>query len=137
MLFFIPIKYSFDLFLPSFYYDFYIVLLCLFLILLTIAFVIFVFIYLLNKRFWLSSQTQTVYECGFLPFEEARVRFEPKFYMVALSFIIFDLEICFIFPWLLVFHFMGFIFLFFFIVFLLLVLFGIIYEYKNGIFDWN
>jgi len=90
-----------------------------------------------NNRFWNISQMQSIYECGFLPFEEARVRFEPKFYMVALSFIIFDLEICFVFPWLLVFQFLHVYFFVLFFIFLLLILFGIVYEWKNGIFDWN
>jgi NADH:ubiquinone oxidoreductase subunit 3 (subunit A) len=138
MVYFLPTNYYLHLHMtPMFYYEFYLLLFFFCLILILLAFFIFILIQIFNTRFWQNSQTQSIYECGFLPFEEARVRFEPKFYMIALSFIIFDLEICFIFPWLLVFSNTAEIFFLYFFVFLLLVLFGILYEWKNGIFDWN
>jgi len=136
-MFFIKTKVSLFQFKQTFYFDNYRVLLILLLVLILIGIIIFFSVNILNTRFWTITQMQSIYECGFLPFEEARVRFEPKFYMVALSFTIFDLEICFIFPWLLIFNHISMLCFLLFFLFLLLILVGIFYEWKMGIFDWS
>ena len=78
------------------------------------------------------------YECGFNPFSDSRVKFEIRFYLVGILFIIFDLEITFLFPWLLVviddLTFLNGIGMF---VFILSLLLGFIYELAKGALDWE
>ena len=79
----------------------------------------------------------SVYECGFNPFEDTRSRFEVRFYIVAILFIIFDLEIVFLFPWVIVLNllpFYGFLIIFLFIIILLV---GFIYEWFKGALEWE
>ena len=79
----------------------------------------------------------STYECGFDPFDESRSRFEVKFYLVAILFIIFDLEIVFLFPWAIAFKDLG-LFGFLSMMFFLLVLtIGFVYEWMEGALDWN
>jgi NADH-quinone oxidoreductase subunit A len=77
------------------------------------------------------------YECGVPPTGDARHRFSVQFYLVAMVFILFDVEIVFLYPWAIIFHqlrMFGFIEM---LLFLLLVLPGFIYLWKKGIFDWS
>ena len=77
------------------------------------------------------------YECGVPPTGDARHRFSVKFYLVAMVFILFDVEIVFLYPWAVVFHqlrMFGFIEM---LLFLLLVLPGFIYLWKKGVFNWS
>lgn len=77
------------------------------------------------------------YECGFDPFDDARNTFDVRFYLVAILFIIFDLEIAFLFPWSIS---LSYITLFGFwtmIVFLLILTIGFVYEWKKGALDWE
>ena len=79
----------------------------------------------------------SAYECGFEPFEDSRMEFDVRFYLVAILFIIFDLEIAFLFPWAIS---LGSIGLFGFIsmmVFLSILTVGFIYEWKKGALDWD
>ena len=79
----------------------------------------------------------SAYECGFDPFDDSRTRFEVKFYLVAILFIIFDLEIIFLFPWAIAFDEIG-LFGFLSMMFFLLVLtIGFVYEWMKGALDWN
>ena len=79
----------------------------------------------------------SAYECGFNPFEDARNKFDVRFYVVAILFIIFDLEIIFLFPWAVAFKEIG-IFGFWSMMFFLFVLtVGFIYEWLKGALDWN
>ena len=78
----------------------------------------------------------SAYECGFDPFEDARLKFEIHFYLIAILFIIFDLEIAFLFPWAICFSVLGlgsFISMF---LFLLLLGLGFIFEWRQGALDW-
>lgn len=78
----------------------------------------------------------TIYECGFTPFEDARIKFEVKYFLVAILFIIFDLEISFLFPWSIIvnkFISFGFFVLF---IFLFVLTLGFIYEWFFGALDW-
>ena len=79
----------------------------------------------------------STYECGFDPFEDTRNTFDVRFYLVAILFIIFDLEIAFLFPWASI---LGNILMFGFwsmMIFLLLLTVGFIYEWKKGALEWE
>ena len=79
----------------------------------------------------------TAYECGFNPYNDARKVFDVKFYLVAILFIIFDLEVAFLFPWALTLnktmHF-GFWSM---MVFLIILTIGFLYEWRKGALDWS
>ena len=83
------------------------------------------------------AEKNSTYECGFEPFDDSRGRFEVKFYLVAILFIIFDLEVTFLFPWAVSLGNIG-LFGFWSMMFFLLVLtFGFIYEWKKGALEWE
>ena len=77
------------------------------------------------------------YECGFEAFEDARMRFDVRYYLLAIIFIIFDLEIAFLFPWAVVFQKIGLIALIEMALFLLLLVVGFAYVWKNGALEWE
>lgn len=77
------------------------------------------------------------YECGFEPFENARMQFDVRFYLVAILFIIFDLEIAFLLPWSVVFTNLGFDVFIGMFLFLLILTVGFIYEWKKGALEWE
>jgi NADH-quinone oxidoreductase subunit A len=90
----------------------------------------------------LGPKTPTVeklspYECGFLPFEDARLKFDVRYYLLAILFIVFDLEIAFVFPWALVFRELGVFGLIEMGVFLALLFIGFIYVWKRGALEWE
>ena len=71
----------------------------------------------------------SVYECGFEPFEDTRVKFDIKFYIVSILFILFDMEIVFLFPWTLLAFKLGFLSFFVLFCFLLILFIGFFYEW--------
>lgn len=77
------------------------------------------------------------YECGFNPFEDAREPFEIQFYLVAILFIIFDLEISFLIPWIIVFRFCGIFSFSIVLVFLVILTIGFVYELYKGALQWT
>jgi NADH-quinone oxidoreductase subunit A len=77
------------------------------------------------------------YECGFAAFEDARMRFDVRYYLVAILFVVFDLEIAFVFPWALVFRQLGVFGLVEMGIFLGLLLFGFVYAWKKGALEWE
>ena len=77
------------------------------------------------------------YECGFEAFEDARVKFDVRYYLVAILFIIFDLEIAFLFPWAIVFGDIGNFGFFSMVIFLLILVIGFIYEWRKGALEWD
>lgn len=79
----------------------------------------------------------SAYECGFHPFQDTRINFDVKFYLVAILFIIFDLEIIFLFPWSLLLKKIGFFSYLTMIIFVLILLIGFYYEWKKGGLDWE
>ena len=84
-----------------------------------------------------DSEKLSAYECGFEAFDDARGRFDVRFYLVAILFIIFDLEVAFLFPWAISLGKIG-IFGFWSMMFFLLVLtIGFIYEWKKGALEWE
>lgn len=79
----------------------------------------------------------TPYECGFEAFEDARMRFDVRYYLLAILFIIFDLEIAFLFPWAVVFKQLGLVGLTEMATFLLLLVVGFAYVWKKGALEWE
>ncbi len=77
------------------------------------------------------------YECGFEAFEDARMKFDVRYYLVAILFIIFDLEIAFLFPWAVVLDEIGLAGFAAMGIFLLILVVGFIYEWKKGALEWE
>ena len=77
------------------------------------------------------------YECGFEAFEDARMKFDVRYYLVAILFILFDLEIAFLFPWAVVLQDVGFLGFVAMMVFLAILVVGFIYEWKKGALEWE
>ncbi|OQW93327.1 MAG: NADH-quinone oxidoreductase subunit A [Beggiatoa sp. IS2] len=77
------------------------------------------------------------YECGFEAFEDARMKFDVRYYLVAILFIIFDLEIAFLFPWAVVFKDIGLFGFAAMMLFLAILVVGFIYEWKKGALEWE
>lgn len=84
-----------------------------------------------------GSEKLSPYECGFEAFEDARMKFDVRYYLVAILFIIFDLEIAFLFPWAVVLDELGWHALASMSVFLALLVVGFIYEWKKGALEWD
>lgn len=84
-----------------------------------------------------NSEKLSIYECGFSPFEDSRGRFEVRFYIVAILFMIFDLEIVFLFPWIIIFNNISYIMFLTMIIFLLILFIGFFYELFKGALDWD
>jgi NADH-quinone oxidoreductase subunit A len=84
-----------------------------------------------------DSEKLSPYECGFAPFEDARRRFDVRFYLVAILFIIFDLEIAFLFPWAAAFRDIGSFGFWSMMVFLGILTVGFIYEWRKGALEWE
>ncbi len=84
-----------------------------------------------------DSEKDSPYECGFEAFEDARMKFDVRFYLVAILFIIFDLEIAFLFPWAVVLDKIGVVGLAAMTVFLAILVVGFIYEWKKGALEWE
>nr|YP_009647092.1 NADH dehydrogenase subunit 3 [Chloroparvula japonica]QBX98771.1 NADH dehydrogenase subunit 3 [Chloroparvula japonica] len=79
----------------------------------------------------------SAYECGFDPFDDARGRFDIRFYLVAILFIIFDLEVMFLFPWAMVLNQLNMFGFWTMIAFLLILTVGFVYEWCKGALDWE
>jgi NADH-quinone oxidoreductase subunit A len=77
------------------------------------------------------------YECGFEPFEDARIRFDVRYYLVAILFIIFDLEVAFLFPWAVSLADIGVFGFWSMVVFLAVLTVGFVYEWKKGALEWE
>ena len=84
-----------------------------------------------------SAEKLSPYECGFAPFDDARMQFDVRYYLIAILFIVFDLEIAFVFPWALVFRELGVFGLIEMGVFLALLVIGFIYVWKKGALEWE
>ena len=79
----------------------------------------------------------SAYECGFEPFNDSRMEFDIRFYLVAILFIIFDLEIAFLFPWAITLGNIGIFGFASMMIFLSILTVGFIYEWKKGALDWE
>ena len=101
---------------------------------LSCAFVIVNFIVSPKKP---DPEKLSAYECGFEPFEDSRMEFDVRFYLVAILFIIFDLEIAFLFPWAISLGTIGLYGYISMLIFLFILTIGFIYEWKKGALDWE
>ena len=79
----------------------------------------------------------SAYECGFNAFDDARMKFDVRFYLVAILFIIFDLEVSFLFPWAIAFGDLGLYGYWSMMVFLAVLTIGFIYEWRKGALEWD
>ena len=84
-----------------------------------------------------DSEKLSPYECGFEAFEDARMQFDVRYYLVAILFILFDLEIAFLFPWAVSLGTIGFVGFLAMMVFLAILIVGFIYEWSRGALDWE
>ncbi len=84
-----------------------------------------------------DTEKDSPYECGFDPFEDARMKFHVRYYLVPILFIIFDLEIAFLFPWAIVLDKIGLVGFIAMAVFLGVLVVGFIYEWKKGALEWE
>jgi len=84
-----------------------------------------------------DSEKLSPYECGFEAFEDARMKFDVRYYLVAILFILFDLEIAFLFPWAVVLQEIGWFGFIAMMVFLGILVVGFIYEWKKGALEWE
>lgn len=84
-----------------------------------------------------DQEKLSAYECGFNPFEDARMTFDIRFYLVAILFLIFDLEISFLFPWVVSLKMVSFFGFWIMIFFLIILTVGFIYEWFKGALEWE
>lgn len=84
-----------------------------------------------------DSEKLSPYECGFEAFGDARMKFDVRYYLVAILFIIFDLEIAFLFPWAIVLSDIGMFGYVAMLIFLGILVIGFIYEWKKGALEWE
>ena len=84
-----------------------------------------------------DAEKLSAYECGFNAFDDARMKFDVRFYLVSILFIIFDLEVAFLFPWAITLGDIGVFGFFSMLVFLGVLTIGFIYEWKKGALEWE
>ena len=84
-----------------------------------------------------DAQKLAPYECGFEAFEDARMKFDVRYYLVAILFIVFDLEIAFLFPWAVTLDKIGMFGFLAMMLFLAVLVVGFIYEWKKGALEWE
>jgi len=84
-----------------------------------------------------DSEKNSPYECGFEAFEDARMKFDVRYYLIAILFILFDLEIAFLFPWAVVLEEIGLFGYVAMVIFLAILVVGFIYEWKKGALEWE
>lgn len=97
-------------------------------------FLFFLSFFFVNKSF--DFEKLNIYECGFDPFGNARVQFDIQFYLIAILFIIFDLEMLFLFPWVFSFFNLGFFGKFVMFFFLIILILGFYYEFFTMSLEW-
>lgn len=114
----------------------YVYILTYFFISLAVSAIIFTLSYVLSVR-TTDKEKVSAYECGFNPFDDARNQFDVRFYLVAILFIIFDLEVSYLFPWAVA---LGKLTMFSFwsmFIFLVILTIGFVYEWKKGALEWE
>jgi NADH-quinone oxidoreductase subunit A len=84
-----------------------------------------------------DSAKLSPYECGFEAFEDSRMKFDVRYYLVAILFIVFDLEIAFLFPWAVALNKIGLFGLVAMSIFLAILVVGFVYEWKKGALEWD
>ena len=84
-----------------------------------------------------DAEKLSPYECGFEAFEDARMKFDVRYYLIAILFILFDLEIAFLFPWAVVLPDIGIFGFWSMMIFLAILIVGFVYEWKKGALEWE
>jgi NADH-quinone oxidoreductase subunit A len=84
-----------------------------------------------------DSEKVSAYECGFAAFDDARMKFDVRFYLVSILFIIFDLEVAFLFPWAVAFKEAGRYGFWAMMIFLAVLTVGFVYEWRKGALEWD
>ena len=101
---------------------------------LSVSFIVLNFIFSPKKP---DPEKLSAYECGFEAFDDSRMEFDVRFYLVAILFIIFDLEIAFLFPWAISLGNIGLLGFCSMMIFLFILTVGFVYEWKKGALDWE
>ena len=121
--------------LAEFLKDYFSILLFLLIALgLSIGFIVMNFLFSPKNP---DPEKLSAYECGFEPFSDSRMEFDVRFYLVAILFIIFDLEIAFLFPWAISLGNIGILGFVSMMIFLFILTVGFVYEWKKGALDWE
>ena len=84
-----------------------------------------------------DNRKNSPYECGFEAFEDARMKFDVRYYLIAIIFILFDLEMAFLFPWAIIYKMLGLYGFVIMSVFLFILIVGFIYVWKKGALEWE
>ena len=113
---------------------FSIILFLIIALILSVGFIVINFLFSPKKP---DPEKLSAYECGFEPFNDSRMEFDVRFYLVAILFIIFDLEIAFLFPWAISLGNIGTIGFWSMMLFLFILTIGFVYEWKKGALDWD
>ena len=113
---------------------FSIILFLIIALILSFGFIIINFLFSPKKP---DPEKLSAYECGFEPFNDSRMEFDIRFYLVAILFIIFDLEIAFLFPWAISLGNIGALGFWSMMIFLFILSIGFVYEWKKGALDWD
>ena len=121
---------------PEFLLSEYFLIFIFLVVSLVLSCVIFGLSYLLSSKS-IDKEKISAYECGFNPFEDARNQFDVRFYLVAILFIIFDLEVSFLFPWAVTLNQLTLFGFWSMIVFLGVLTIGFVYEWKKGALEWE
>lgn len=122
--------------MPDNYFAHYLPILIHFVVVTALAGGMVLLSWIIGKHIWTPAKGAP-YESGILPTGDARNRFSVKFYMVAMLFILFDVEIVFLYPWAIVFKDLGWFGFFEMLVYLSLVMLGYFYIVKKGVIDWS
>ena len=121
--------------LSEFLKDYLSIIIFLFIALgLSVSFIVLNFIFSPKKP---DPEKLSAYECGFEAFNDSRMEFDVRFYLVAILFIIFDLEIAFLFPWAISLGSIGLLGFCSMMIFLFILTVGFVYEWKKGALDWE
>jgi NADH-quinone oxidoreductase subunit A len=84
-----------------------------------------------------DAEKLSPYECGFEAFEDARMKFDVRYYLVAILFILFDLEVAFLVPWAVAMRDIGLLGFWAMMIFLTILIIGLVFEWKKGALDWE
>ena len=112
----------------------YIIIFILIALVLSIGFIVLNYLFSPKNP---DPEKLSAYECGFEAFGDSRMEFDVRFYLVAILFIIFDLEIAFLFPWAISLGSIGFLGFISMMIFLFILTVGFVYEWKKGALDWE
>ena len=114
----------------------YLLIFSFFIFSIVLSTIIFFLSYLLSSKLD-DTEKLTIYECGFNPFNDSRSEFNVKFYIVAILFLIFDLEISYLFPFAVCLNLITSLGIYFMLFFLFILTIGFFYEWKKGALDWD